>query len=147
AKRLVCILDCCFSGGMGAKVLRVDAKPRALKSTDVLLGELAGEGRLILTASSATEPAWEHGQVGHGLLTFNLIEALLGAEEVRSAGRIPVLGLLQYVTQRVVDAARAIGEEQNPSLRGTIDGEFVWPVFQAGDLYYAAFPEKSHLPA
>lgn len=28
ARRLVCILDCCFSGGMGAKVLRVDLKPR-----------------------------------------------------------------------------------------------------------------------
>ena len=49
ARRLVCILDYCFSGGMGAEVLRVDVKPRALKSTDALLDELAGEGRLILT--------------------------------------------------------------------------------------------------
>ena len=55
ARRLVCILDCCFSGGMGAKVLRVDGRPRGLKSTDALLDELAGEGRLILTASSPTE--------------------------------------------------------------------------------------------
>lgn len=147
ARRLVCILDCCFSGGMGAKVLRVDVKPRALKSTDALLDELAGEGRLILTASSPTEEAWENGQVGHGLLTYHLVEALKGAEEVRSAGKIPVLGLLQHVTRSVIDAASAIGATQNPSLRGTIDGDFVWPVFTPGEHYYAAFPEKLHPPA
>ena len=147
ARRLVCILDCCFSGGMGAKVLRVDVKPRALKSTDALLDELAGEGRLILTASSPTEEAWENGQVGHGLLTYHLVEALKGAEEVRSAGKIPVLGLLQHVTRSVIDAASAIGATQNPSLRGTIDGDFVWPVFTPGEHYYAAFPEKLQPPA
>jgi superfamily II DNA/RNA helicase len=32
-------------------------------------------------------------------------------------------------------------------LRGTIDGEFVWPVFTPGARYYAAFPEKVHPPA
>ncbi len=147
ARRLVCILDCCFSGGMGAKVLRVDAKPRALKSTDALLDELAGEGRLILTASSPTEEAWENGRVGHGLLTYHLLEALKGTDEVRSAGKIPVLGLLQHVTRSVIDAAREIGATQNPSLRGTIDGDFVWPVFTPGERYFGAFPEKLHPPA
>jgi helicase len=147
ARRLVCVLDCCFSGGMGAKVLRVDAQPRGLKSTDVLLEELAGEGRLILTASRSTEEAWENGQVGHGLLTYHLVEALKGAEEVRSAGKISVLSLLQHVTRSVIDAAHEIGATQNPSLRGTIDGEFVWPVFTPGAQYYAAFPEKLHPPA
>jgi helicase len=112
-----------------------DVKPRALKSTDALLDELAGEGRLILTASSPTEEAWENGQVGHGLLTYHLVEALKGAEEVRSAGKIPVLGLLQHVTRSVIDAASAIGATQNPSLRGTIDGDFVWPVFTPGEHY------------
>lgn len=46
ARRLVCILDCCFSGAMGAKVLQVESKPRALCSEDSLLEQLAGDGRL-----------------------------------------------------------------------------------------------------
>ena len=33
ARRLVFVLDCCFSGGIGAKVLQVESKPRDLRST------------------------------------------------------------------------------------------------------------------
>lgn len=143
ARRLVCVLDCCFSGGLGAKVLRVDAKPKSLKSGDVLLNELAGDGRLIVTASSATEEAWENGRVGHGLLTYYLLEALQGAEEVRRSGKVPVLRLLEYVTERVADAARAIGTVQTATLRGTIDGAFTWPMLTPGTAYYAAFPERA----
>ena len=43
---------------------------------------LSGEGRLLLTASTATEPAREMNRTSHGLLTFYLLEALQGAEEV-----------------------------------------------------------------
>src|SRR5260370_9907373 len=34
AARLVLILDCCFSGGMGARVLRVAAVPRSIDSVE-----------------------------------------------------------------------------------------------------------------
>src|SRR5687767_10720320 len=34
ARRLVCVLDCCFSGGMGAKVLVSDLVSRDLTSPD-----------------------------------------------------------------------------------------------------------------
>jgi len=87
ARRLICILDCCFSGGMGARVLQVDAIPRDLRSTDDILEKLSGEGRLIFTASKPNEPAWENPKLGHGLLTFYLIEALKGTEEVLKGGK------------------------------------------------------------
>lgn len=147
ARRLVCLLDCCFSGGMGAKVLQVETAPRDLASTTSLLDQLSGTGRLIFTASSATEPAWEHSRLGHGLLTNYLLEALLGAEEVRLAGRVSVYRLLEYVTQRVVDAAAQLGKPQHPTLRGQLEGELIWPVFTAGPRYRAAFPERHRSPA
>jgi hypothetical protein len=37
ARRLVCILDCCFSGGMGAKALEVESTPRDISSVEELL--------------------------------------------------------------------------------------------------------------
>src|SRR5260370_38232135 len=43
AKRLVCILDCCFSGGMGGKVLLVEAKSKDFRSTDDLIIEHSRE--------------------------------------------------------------------------------------------------------
>lgn len=76
AKRLILFLDCCFSGGIGAKVLHVDAKPRSLLSAEARLAQLGGAGRIIFTASAATEPAYEHRRFGHGFLTHFLLEAL-----------------------------------------------------------------------
>lgn len=67
ARQLVCILDCCFSGGAGAKVLNSPRRPRSagdLRSVAVQLEEVSGAGRLILTASAAVEPAWEDGRLG-----------------------------------------------------------------------------------
>ncbi len=59
ARRLICILDCCFSGSAGAKVFAVEAVPRSLDSTENLLERMSGDGRIIFTASSAEEEAWE----------------------------------------------------------------------------------------
>jgi replicative superfamily II helicase len=142
ARQLVCVLDCCFSGAMGAKVLQVESKARSLLSETALLDQLAGDGRLILTASTANQPAWENPKIGHGLLTHFLLEALQGAKEVRKAGKVSVYRLLEYVTTRVIDAARQFGARQEPTLRGTLDGELAWPVFAPGSLYKAAFPER-----
>lgn len=146
ARRLVCILDCCFSGGMGAKVLHVDVVPKSLASVASLLDQMKGEGRLILTASDATEPAYEHAHLGHGFLTYYLLEALKGAEEVRKGGKLSVYRLLEFVTQRVIDAAAQIGRPQHPTLRGELDGEWTWPVFTPGDKFHAAFPEYAIAP-
>lgn len=141
ARQLVCVLDCCFSGAMGAKVLQVQSTPRRMLSEAALLDQLAGDGRLILTASTANQPAWENPKIGHGLLTHFLLEALRGAEEVRKAGKVSIYRLLEYVTERVIDAARQFGARQEPTLRGTLDGSLSWPVFRPGERYAAAFPE------
>jgi replicative superfamily II helicase len=142
AKRLIFFLDCCFSGGIGAKVFQVDVKPRDLRSVDARLEEIAGDGRIIFTASSANEPAYEHGRFGHGFLSYYLLEALRGVEEIIVAGKLPLYRLLDYVTNRVKAAALQIGRPQNPTLRGRIDGEIIWPVFIEGARYFSAFPER-----
>ena len=147
AKRLMCVLDCCFSGGMGAKVLQVETTSRNLDSADSLLDQLSGDGRLILTASTATQPAWENSVLQHGLLTYHLLEALQGAEEVREHGKVGMYPLLQHVTQRVTDAASQLGKTQNPTMRGTIDGELRLPIFVPGERYEAAFPEHAEARA
>jgi helicase len=142
ARHVVCFLDCCFSGGMGAKVLQVDAQSRNILTTDELLNQMSGEGRLIFTAAQASEPAWEINRLNHGLLTYYLLEALQGAEEVREAGKVSVYSLLEYVTRRVVDNAAQIGKQQRPGLRGTIDGDLTWPIFTPGEKYRKLFPER-----
>ncbi len=141
ARRLICVLDCCFSGAMGAKVLQVESKPRSMMSEAALLDQMAGDGRLILTASTADQPAWENPKLRHGLMTHFLLEALRGAEEVRRAGKVSVYRLLAFVTERVIDAASQFGADQKPTLRGTLDGSLSWPVFAPGPGWAEVFPE------
>lgn len=71
-RRLLVVLDCCFSGGMGAKALQVDARARAVASVDTALNRISGEGRVVLTASGSTQKAWESARSGHGFLTNSL---------------------------------------------------------------------------
>ncbi len=111
AKRLILFLDCCFSGGIGAKVLHVETKPRSILSTEARLAQLAGAGRIIFTASAANEPAYEHRRFGHGFLTYFLLEALRGAEEVVRGGKLSLYRLLEHVTNRVKAAALQSGNQ------------------------------------
>jgi replicative superfamily II helicase len=147
ARLVIFILDCCFSGGLSAKVFVSDAMPRSIASTDDLLDQMSGKGRLVLTAATANQEAWETGRYRHGLLTYHLLHALQGAEEVVDGGKIAVYRLLEYVTRRVTSDAATIGKVQQPTLRGQIDGELTWPVFTPGEAYRAAFPDRCPQPA
>ena len=144
ARRLLIVLDCCFSGGMGAKALQVEGLPRDIQSVDARLNQISGHGRVILTASGPTEKAWESPRLGHGLLTLHLLEGLRGPEEIRQGDRIGLLRLLDYVGRRVIDAASLIRREQHPAIRGTFDGEFTWPVLSPGAIFRAAFPDRGN---
>jgi helicase len=146
ARRMVCIIDCCFSGGMGAKVLHVDAIPRDLKSEDAFLDSFSGNGRFILTATTAHQPAWEVQSTGHGLLTHFFLEALQGAAEVVEGGRIPLYRLFEHVTRRVASSASVFGKVQQPTFRGQLDGENFWPIFHLGEAYRRAFPDSTTEP-
>lgn len=142
SKRLLCILDCCFSGEAGAKVFQTGLQSKDLKSTDDLIKQLSGDNRLIFTACLGTEKAWENQKLGHGFFTYYLIDALMGAEEVRDSGKTNVFKLFDYVTKKVKDAASTIGKTQTPTMTGRIEGELTWPIFQAGALYKVAFPDR-----
>ncbi|MFL6125418.1 DEAD/DEAH box helicase [Actinophytocola sp.] len=152
ARQLVVVLDCCFSGGAGAKVLHATTMSRGgvggvPLSTAAQLDRLAGTGRLILTAATADQPAWEDVRIGHGLLTHHLLQALLGATDVARQGELPLYALLAYVTRSVTaSASSTAAARQEPTLRGQMDGEITWPVFQPGPLYTALFPSLARTP-
>ncbi|MGH3941653.1 MAG: DEAD/DEAH box helicase [Pseudonocardiaceae bacterium] len=151
ARHLLVVLDCCFSGGAGAKVLNAPLIPRGSRglplSTEALLINMAGTGRLILTASAADEEAWEDLRLGHGLLTYHLLKALLGTENIATNGRISLFDLLKYVTQRVVSSASSgFSARQHPTLRGRWDGEVIWPTFVPGPRYNALYPPTTKSP-
>lgn len=151
ARQLIVVLDCCFAGGAGAKVLNAPLLPRGglyglPESTDARLERLAGSGRLVLAAATGEQEAWEDPHLGHGLLTFHLLRALLGA--AAEGGQVRLYDLLAFVTREVrAKASGTVAAEQDPSLRGQMDGELQWPVFtDTGPRYSAQFPSSALAP-
>jgi replicative superfamily II helicase len=142
AHNLILFLDCCFAGGAGAKVFHAPVATKSPTSADALLKLVSGKGRLIFTAATAEQEAIEDRRRGHGLFTFYVCEALRGAPEVIRAGGIPVLPLVDFVTRSVIDAAKQIRHEQIPTLKGTVEGELVFPVLNTGEIYKQFFPDR-----
>jgi helicase len=133
AKAVVCILDCCFSGGAPARVLENSPTTRTI---DTPLASIAGAGRILIAASGVNEPALEHAR--HGLFTFALIEALQSDSPIVS---IPII--MDQVMHRVRAEAQRRGHNQNPVLFGYVDGGLVIPSLRRGARFHQAFPEAS----
>ena len=147
AGTVVCLLDCCFSGGMGAKVFDNHAPlAREIASEEAALARIAGTGRIVVTASDANQPAFEFPALGHGLFTYYLIQALIGQPEVLVGDDIDWLRLVSHVARQVADAAQRSGLVQTPTMRGKVDGSAVWPRLIPGAISRAAFPGSSRAP-
>lgn len=140
--RALLVLDCCFSGDAGAKVLHSEVTTRSLESLEAKLQKIRGDGRIIITASTAEQAALESQSHKHGYLTYYLLEALEGAVEVVKNQMIPVLSLYQYVAQKVSDSARQYNHEQNPCMRGKTDSELHLPVLARGIHFNKEFPDR-----
>jgi replicative superfamily II helicase len=133
ARAIVCILDCCFSGGAPARVL--EDSPVARDPTTPL-STIAGNGRILITASGIDEEAWELPGSGHGILTKAIIDAVRDNE-----GPVSVTAIMDKVMDRTrVEAAR-IHVQQTPVLLGYVEGGLVFPRFTPGERFFKAFPE------
>ncbi|MEM7769274.1 MAG: caspase family protein [Cyanobacteria bacterium P01_A01_bin.37] len=98
AKRQVIILDCCYSGafaeGWQAKSVGIDFKR-----------ELGGEGRVVLTSSTATQVSYQQDNAKLSLYTQYFIEGIVtGAADKDEDGRIHVHELHNYAKAKVQDA-------------------------------------------
>lgn len=113
SRRQVLILDCCYSGALASDFLAKD-----VSSLDIMLDELSGSGRVILTASSATQPALEHLGSDHSPTSSAFTRALIkgldtGAADLNGDGIVGRRELYEYAA----DAVRTSGQPTPRSLR------------------------------
>jgi replicative superfamily II helicase len=135
AKAILCILDCCFSGGAPARVL--EDSPTA-RDPAVTLQELAGKGRILIAAANIKELAYELPNIRHGILTKALMDVFQSLE-----GPINVSESMGPVMERVRAEAARIGIVQTPVMFGYVEGGFTIPQLRPGKLFYSAFPEAT----
>ncbi len=146
ARNVILCLDCCFSGGAGAKVFHSPLASRDPASSETLLQAIGGTGRVILTASAADQEAIEDRRTGHGIFSYYLIQGLRGAPEVIDAGTIPFLSLAHFVIQSVEAAATRVRHVQRPALRSLIDGDVRLPLLAPSANFSRLFPDKASAP-
>ena len=146
ARNLFVILDCCFSGGFGGERAFAPVRERHVFEDRASLTRL-GHGRVVITASGAGEPALETSQLGHGLLTHYLLEALQGPPELGTKPQLALPSLLQYVVRRVIDDAAAMGAVQTPTIYSSLQGEAHLPRLTPGVCWGELYPESVRAPA
>ena len=98
AKRQAIILDCCYSGAF--------AEGWQTKSVGLKLKqELGGEGRVVLTSSTATQTSFQQEGEELSLYTKYLLEGIeTGAADKNEEGKIYAHELHEYATAKVQEA-------------------------------------------
>jgi len=106
SKRQVLILDCCFSGAFANDM---KAKQAVDEAIDVK-AQLGGEGRAVLTSSTATQVSYE--KEGTSIYTRYLVQGLdTGAADRDSNGQITIDELHEYAKEKVQEAAPSMQPE------------------------------------
>lgn len=101
-RRIVVVLDCCYSGAAGAQFRGGDPE-RALGSLAAEgRHEQAGEGIFVLSACRRSELAEERAESGHGVFTEAILEGIrTGEADFDHDDQISVEDLYRYVEERV----------------------------------------------
>jgi len=135
AKSILCILDCCFSGGIATRVFENAPIPRGPSGT---LESFAGEGRVFLAAADFDQPSYELPTTGHGLFTKALLDTL---ENLDSETDIQIIASMVMANVRA--EGTRLGLSQTPVICGTIKGGLNLPVFSRGSNFAKFFPDIS----
>jgi uncharacterized caspase-like protein len=121
SERLVFISDTCYSGAAGGRTVPI-LGTRAQLSGAFLDRLSQGKGRMILTASDSNEVSVEKDELGHGVFTYYLLEALRGKGDLDGDGLITLDEVYRYVSMKVPQATE---QGQHPVKKGEMVGEII----------------------
>ena len=113
ARRIILVLDACFSGQSDSGSVVKDASP-LLINVENPAGSLPNG--IVVTATGAQEIATWYRERRHGLLTHFFLQAFRG-DGANADGRLSPATLQKYLSEKVPVAAREIrGRVQNPQV-------------------------------
>jgi hypothetical protein len=122
AERVIFIADSCFSGATLGRTISTGLR-RAVTVSDAFLPRLSrGKGRVVLTASRASEVSEEREDFGHGVFTYYLLEGLKGKADQDGDRIITVDEVYNYVSQKV---PAATANNQHPLKKGEVEGQLI----------------------
>ena len=120
-ERIIFISDSCYSGATAGRTFAT-ASRRAVVSDNFLKRLSKGKGRIVLSASKASEVSEEREDLGHGIFTYYLLEGLRGSADADKDGIITVDEVYSYVSKKVPEAT---GQNQHPVKKGEVEGQLI----------------------
>jgi uncharacterized caspase-like protein len=120
-ERIIFISDSCYSGATAGRTFATAAR-RAIVSENFLARLSKGKGRIVLSASKASEVSEEREDLGHGVFTYYLLEGLKGKADADKDGIVTVDEVYAYVSRKVPEAT---GQNQHPVKKGEVEGQLV----------------------
>lgn len=110
------VLDACFSGTGGRSLIAKGARPLVSVVT-----AKAASNTVVLAAAESSQISASNPERRHGLLTSYLLEALSGAADSDSDGRIMSSEVYEFVRPAVERAARLQNLEQTPTMTPSLE--------------------------
>jgi len=124
SRRVVVIVDSCYSGGTGRTITVNPAFTRAVSDNSIrdIFTDDKG-GRILLAASKAGQIAHEAPDLRHGLFTYYLAEALRGRGDENNDGQITIEEAFRYAEERMYQYTHSTGIIQTPVMIDAIPGD------------------------
>lgn len=122
-KRSVILMDACHSGGVATTGSR---KMSVGYSRDLYSSLSEGAGCTVIAAAAPHQLSWEDKELGHGIFTHHLLEALRGEADLDGDGRITMTEVFDYLKRKVPESARKFGgAEQTPIFMADMSEDIV----------------------
>ena len=114
AKRVIVMLDSCFSGAKGRSVTQEGARPLVMHLDNILP---AGQKVIVVAGATGNQISSDYDRVKHGLFTYYLLRGLRGEADRNSKGVVNLEDLYQYVKKNVSEkASLELNRDQTPVL-------------------------------
>ncbi|MBM4353202.1 MAG: hypothetical protein FJ109_05295 [Deltaproteobacteria bacterium] len=149
----IAVVDSCFGGGLTAL-----KGVRKVPEFDIeVMGDLAAEGSVVLTASGPREMAQESSEAGGGVFTSHFVSGLYGAADDDGDLRVTLRELYRYVYGRTVGSTvGTLAGPQHPSYGYEMEGKgdvvlamvtgkaavLRFPVTMPGDFFVLELPGR-----
>jgi len=124
SNRFIFLIDCCYSGGATSGIGKMKTVSKTKVSTDIY-GQLAGGGRIVISASESDTVSFEVSSLGHGIFTYHLLDGLRGKANTDRDSSVSLLEVYSYLIKEVLKTAKSLGVWQRPTLEGSIAGDIV----------------------
>ncbi len=102
-KRIIVVLDSCFSGAGGRSVIAMNSRPLVMTSSTPALSS----NLIVLTASQISQISTSSDEKGHGVFTYYFLKALKN-------GKKNLADIYEYLKPLVEDEAKSLNVNQIP---------------------------------